>query len=88
MNFSHLNDPVSFRAWLDGLQYNIYMMTQEQLIDFQAKMEIAMSRRNRNDLMTTRKAETEQGLFVQIDAQEGEWTVIPEEEKREVIEQN
>jgi len=87
MNFNHLNDPVQFRAWLDGLQYNIYMMTQEQLSDFQAKIEIAMSRRNRNDLMQTRKQETEQGLFVQMDAQQGDYKIV-EEEKNEAIEQN
>lgn len=78
MNFQHLSDPVNFRAWLDGIQYNIYMMTPEQLIEFQAKVEIAMSRRNRNDLMTTRKAETEQGLFVQMDAQQGDWIRVTE----------
>jgi len=87
MNFQHLNDPVQFRAWLGGLQYNIYMMTPEQLSSFQAKIEVAMSRRNRNDLMQTRKQETDQGLFVQMDAQQGDYKIV-EEEKNEAVEQN
>ena len=62
------------------MQYNIYLMTPEQLKDFQAKMEIAMSRRNRDDLMTTRKAETQQGLFVQIDAEQQDWVEIVEKQ--------
>lgn len=85
MNFQYLSDPVNFRAWLDGIQYNIYMMTPEQLVEFQAKVEIAMSRRNRVDLMNTRKAETEQGLFVQMDAQQGDWVTLTENKQSEAI---
>lgn len=93
MGLQFLNNQVEFRAWCDGVQLVTYFMEQPQLEYFKAMLETAIARRNREDLMATRKAETQQGLFVQMDATEDDWKEVIEEQsqeeaKNEDIEQN
>lgn len=67
MNIQFLNNPSAYKAWLDGLKTTIYFMTEEQLAQFKAVVNMSTERKDSPEKMQADYDSYKDGSFVQIE---------------------